>query len=277
MERFDYEVIDAQAHIGRFPGHVLLRYPAEELVGCMEREGVAFALTSSASAATVGMAYGNREMRQAVERFSERLGMLIWINPIDPEWEADASAHAERGALGIKLHPVLDTYAVDLDALGSVFAFARRHGLPIVTHAEGAPGPDSGPASAERYAPLVTAFDDVPLVLYHFNAGRPIPGILMAKRFPNVYVDTCFVPREAIEIGLDTLGPSKILFGTDAPLFFDVGREVPGTAGRPRRSFRECARDVEELCASTADRDQVMAGNARRLFRLPVREPAWRS
>lgn len=275
MERFAYEVIDAQTHIGRFPGHVHLHYPAEELVGCMEREGVAFALTSSASATTVGQAYGNREMRRAVDSFPERLGMVIWINPIDPAWEADASAHAEAGALGIKLHPVLDTYAVEPDALAPLFAFARRHALPIVTHAESRPGAET--ASAELYEPLARAFDDVTLVLYHFNAGRPIPGILMAKRFPNVYVDTCFVPREAIEIGLDTIGPSKILFGTDAPLFFDVGRVVPGTTGRPTRSFRECARDVEELCASTADRDLVMAGNARRLFRLPVREPAWRS
>ena len=124
---------------------------------------------------------------------------------------------------------------------------------------------------------LEVTFDDVTLVLYHFNAGRPIPGILMAKRFPNVYVDTCFVPREALELGLEAIGPSKILFGTDAPLFFEVGRPVPGTVGRPRRSFRGCARDVEELCASPADRDLVMAGNARRLFKLPVREPAWRS
>jgi predicted TIM-barrel fold metal-dependent hydrolase len=275
MERFDYEVIDAQTHIGRFPGHVKLHYPAEELVGCMEREGVAFTLCSSASATTVGQAYGNREMRQAVERFPERLGLLIWINPIDPEWEADATAHAERGALGIKLHPMLDTYSVDAESLGPVFVFARRHALPIVTHAESRPGSEQ--ASAERYEPLARSFDDVTLVLYHFNAGRPIPGILMAKRFPNVYVDTCFVPREAIEIGLDTIGPSKILFGTDAPLFFDVGRAVPGADGPPRRSFRDCARDVEELCASTADRDLVMAGNARRLFKLPAREPAWRS
>jgi hypothetical protein len=80
---FAFEVIDAPCHIGRFPGHVMLRYPAEELVACMAREGVAFALTSSASATTVGRAYGNREMHEAVRRYPDRLGMLIWINPID--------------------------------------------------------------------------------------------------------------------------------------------------------------------------------------------------
>lgn len=262
MERFTYPVIDAQAHIGRFPGHRFFHHPAAELVACMEREGVRFALTSSASATTVGQSYGNAEMFAAAAQYPDRLGPLIWINPIDPDWEADAERWVAQGALGIKLHPKLDTYAVDEEALAPIFSFARRHRLPIVTHAE------TGDCSAERYAPLATRFDDVPLVLYHFNAGRPIPGILMAKRFPNVSVDTCFVPREAIEIGLDVLGPTKILFGTDAPIFFDVGRPVPGTLDRPPRTFHACARDIEELAATPADRDLIMAGNAGRIFRL---------
>lgn len=264
VERFAYDVIDAQAHIGRFPGHVSLHYTAADLVACMEREGVRFALTSSASATTIGQAYGNAEMLAEVRRYPDQLGFLIWLNPIDPEWEADASQYIDRGALGIKLHPKLDTYAVDEASLAPIFTFARRHKLPIVTHAE------TGDFSAERYAPLASRFEDVPLVLYHFNAGWPLSGITMAKRFPNVYVDTCFVPREAIEIALDTIGPAKILFGTDAPLFFDVGRTVPGTDGQPPRTFHDCTRAIEELTCSAADRDLILAGNVRRIFRLVV-------
>jgi len=230
----------------------------------MDREGVLFALTSSASSATVGQGYGNAEMANAAETFPDRLGMLIWINPIDPSWQDDATPYVERGALGIKLHPKLNTYAVDHESLAPVFAFARENRLPIVTHAE------TGEFSAERYRSLATEFDDVPLVLYHFNAGRPIPGILMAKEFPNVYVDTCFVPREAIEIGLDSAGPSKILFGTDAPIFFDVGRQVAGTLGTPMRTYHDCTCDVEELCATPADRDLVVHGNAARIFGLSL-------
>jgi predicted TIM-barrel fold metal-dependent hydrolase len=257
------EIVDVQAHIGRFPGHVGLHYSADDLVGCMEREGVGYALTSSASATTVGQAYGNAEMLAAVRRYPDRLGLLIWINPIDPAWERDAVSYVEQGALGIKLHPKLDTFAVDEAALAPVFAFAHRHQLPIVTHAE------VGDAGAERYAPLLRRYDDVPLVLYHFNAGQPLAGIVMAKRFPHVYLDTCFVPRDAIDVALDTVGPSKILFGTDAPLFFDVGRSVPGVDGQPVRTFRACLDDIVAVTASAADRDAMLAGNARRLFRIP--------
>lgn len=72
MERFAYPVIDAQAHIGRFPGHCFFRHSAAELVACMEREGVRFALTSSASATTVGQAYGHAELFAAAAQHPGR-------------------------------------------------------------------------------------------------------------------------------------------------------------------------------------------------------------
>jgi predicted TIM-barrel fold metal-dependent hydrolase len=89
----------------------------------------------------------------------------------------------------------------------------------------------------------------------------------MAKRYARVSVETCFVPREAIEAALDILGPEKILFGTDAPIYFDVGRSQP-IFNDQLRTYHDCTRDVEELVTSTADRDLVLAGNARRIFRL---------
>jgi predicted TIM-barrel fold metal-dependent hydrolase len=263
LPKFSFDVIDAQAHLGCFPGHVHYRLSAEDLVRCLDAEGVRFALTSSASSTTISQSYGTREMLDAAERYPERLATLVWINPRDPDWPRDAANAADRGAVGIKLHPKLDNYRVDYDSLRDVFAFAQQRQLPICTHAE------TGDWSAELYTPLVEKFDDVQLVLYHFNAGRPIAGILMAKRYPLVYVDTCFVPREAIEVGLDVIGPRKILFGTDAPIYFDVGRPLPAFNDR-RRNFHDCTRDVEELAASPADRDLVLAGNARRIFRLKV-------
>ena len=259
---FTFDVIDVHTHIGHLPGHVHYAYSAEDLVGCLDAEGVRFAFTSSASATTIGQRYGTREILAAVERFPDRIGALIWINPYDPDWEADAEAAADRGALGIKLHPKLDTYRVDFESLKDVFAFAERRQLPICAHAE------SGDCSAERYTPLVERYPEVHLILYHVNHGSEINGILMAKRYPRVYVETCFAPREAIEAGLDLLGPEKIVFGTDAPIYFDVGRPTPVFHDQ-RRTFHDCTRPIEELASSPADRDLMLSGNARRIFRLP--------
>jgi predicted TIM-barrel fold metal-dependent hydrolase len=258
---FDFDVIDVHTHVGRLPGHVQMAFTAEDLVGRLDAERVRFALTSSGSSTTVGQRYGTREILAAAERFPDRIGPLVWINPFDPEWQVDAEEAADRGALGIKLHPKLDTYRVDFESLSDVFAFAQRRELPICTHAE------DGESSAELYAPIVERYPDVHLILYHVNYGRPIAGILLAKRYPRVYVETCFAPREAIEAGLNILGPEKIVFGTDAPIYFDVGHSTP-VFNDQRRTFHDCTRDIEELAASAADRDLMLAGNARRIFRL---------
>ncbi len=227
---FRFDVIDVHTHIGCLPGHVHYGYTAAELVGRLDAEGVRFALTSSGSSTTVGQRYGTREILVAAERFPDRIGPLVWINPYDPEWQADAEEAADRGALGIKLHPKLDTYRVDFDSLADVFAFAERRQLPICAHVE------AGDYSAELYAPLVERYPAVHLVLYHFNFGRPIAGILMARRYPRVYVETCFAPREAIEAGLGLLGPEKIVFGTDAPIYTLLG-EAAQTSHGVRRTL----------------------------------------
>jgi predicted TIM-barrel fold metal-dependent hydrolase len=260
--RFAFDVIDVHTHIGRLPGHVHYGYSAEDLVGRLDAEGVSFALTSSGSSTTIGQRYGTREILAAAERYPDRIGALVWINPYDPEWETDAEEAADRGALGIKLHPKLDTYRIDFDSLQGLFAFADRRRLPICAHAE------TGDYSAELYAPLVERYPEVHLILYHFNHGNPVEGILMASRYPRVYVETCFAPREAIELGLEFLGPEKILFGTDAPIYFDVGRSTPVFDDR-RRTFHDCTRPIEELARTPAERDLMLAGNARRIFRLP--------
>src|SRR5690242_13116671 len=128
-DRFEFDVIDAQAHIGRLPGHVQYGFTAKDLVGRLDAEGVRFALTSSASSSTVSQSYGTREILAAAEQYPDRIGTLVWINPYDPSWESDADYAADHGALGIKLHPKLDTYQVDFESLRGVFAFAERRHL----------------------------------------------------------------------------------------------------------------------------------------------------
>lgn len=59
---FEFDVIDAQAHIGRLPGYVRYSFSAVDLASCLDREGARFALASSASSTTVGQGYGTNEI-----------------------------------------------------------------------------------------------------------------------------------------------------------------------------------------------------------------------
>ena len=128
MTHLDVPLIDVHTHIGHLPGAVGDVYTAEDLCHIGEREGAAFMLVSSASATTVGQRYATDEAISMVERYGDRLGGMLWVNPHDPAWADDVERAVQHGFYGLKIHPVLDHYAVDRAALDDIFACARQRG-----------------------------------------------------------------------------------------------------------------------------------------------------
>ena len=253
-------LIDIHTHIGHLPGAVGDVYTAEDLCYICEHEGIEFMLASSASATTIGQRYATDEAITMVERYGSRLGGMLWVNPHDPAW-MDA-ARVDRAALhgfyGIKIHPVLDHYAVDRAALDDVFACAEEHNWPILTHTD----VDGTPMSAACYEPLIRAYPDVILILAHLRLG----AIPLAKRYDHVYLDTTYVNAQMVEVGIDALGPHKVLFGSDAAEGFDVGR-TPGRI-RPRRNYAGLVAGLRARGISDAVLDVVLYQNARRIFNI---------
>jgi predicted TIM-barrel fold metal-dependent hydrolase len=76
------------------------------------------------------------------------------------------------------------------------------------------------------------------------------------------------VDARTVEIGVDALGPSKILFGSDAAEGFDVGR-TPGRV-RPRRSYAGLIQGLRERGLSDAALEQILYQNARTLFGIDL-------
>ena len=159
---------------------------------------------------------------------------------------------------GIKIHPVLDHYAVNMDAFDAVFSCARQHHWPILTHTD----VDGTSMDAVQYEPMITAYPDVILILAHLRWG----AIPLAKRYSNVLVDTTYVSPVTVEIGLDALGPEKIMFGSDAAEGFNVGR-TPGRP-RPRRSYRSLLDGLEARGITESALIQMCYLNARDLFNI---------
>lgn len=259
MHALELPIIDCHTHIGCLPGIVGDRYSAADLAYIAEREGVAFMLASSASATMIAQQYGTAETVAMVERYGDRLGGMLWINPHDPTWREDVPRAAAHGFYGIKIHPVLDHYEVTREALDEVFACAHERGWPILAHI----GPDDTPTSALRYEPLLRAYPDVPLILGHL----PLEAILVAKRYEHAYGDTTHVPPLRLEIAYDVLGPNKILFGTDAPAGFDVGHGV--VRERPRRSYRDILAILRQVGIPDSALEKILSQNARPLFGIP--------
>lgn len=254
----DRPLIDCHTHIGHLPGVVGDVYSAEDLCYICAHEGVSFMLVSSASATTIGQRYATAEAVDMVKRHGDRLGGVLWVNPHDPAWMDDVDLAVEHGFLGLKIHPVLDHYAVNRAALDDVFACAREHSWPILTHTD----VDGTTMSASCYEPLIEAYPDVILVLAHLRLG----AVPVAKRHDNVYLDTTYVDPLTVEVGVDALGPTKILFGSDAAEGFEVGR-VPGRE-RPRRSYAHLIGALQARGISETALDQILCRNARDLYHI---------
>ncbi|MGC9349746.1 MAG: amidohydrolase family protein [Anaerolineae bacterium] len=258
----DYPLIDCHTHIGHLPGAVGDVTTPEDLVYICEHQGAHFMLVSSASATTVDQHRATQEVVDMVVRHGDRLGGMLWINPHDPSWADDVPIAIEHGFYGVKIHPVLDHYAVNRAALNDVFACAQAHGWPILTHTD----VDGTAMGAEAYVPLTQAYPDVVLVLAHLRWG----AIPLAKRHDNVFLDTTYMDPAVVEIGVDALGPTKILFGSDAAEGFDIGRP-PGRA-RPRRSYAGLIQGLQDRGISDAALEKILYENARTLFSISLKE-----
>jgi predicted TIM-barrel fold metal-dependent hydrolase len=256
--RVELPTIDCHTHIGHLPGAIGDVFTAQDLCYICEHEGASFMLVSSASATTIGQSYATREAIAMVERYGDRLGGMLWINPHDPAWAEDVDLAAQHGFYGCKIHPVLDHYAVDRAGLDDVFACAREHHWPILTHTD----VDGTSMSARCYESLVRAYPDVVLILAHLRLG----AIPIAKRYDNVYLDTTYVDPLMVEVGVDALGADKILFGSDAAEGFDVGR-APGRE-RPKRSYAGLIGGMQARGISDSALEKILYQNARDLFHI---------
>jgi predicted TIM-barrel fold metal-dependent hydrolase len=253
-------LIDCHTHIGRLPGVVGECFTPDDLLHICENEGCRFMLASSASATTVGQHFGTLETIAMVRHHGERLGGMLWVNPHDPHWMDDVSLAVEHGFYGIKIHPVLDHYAVTPEALTQVFDCARQHAWPILTHTD----VDGTPMGAAAYEPLIRLYPDVPLVLAHLRLG----AIPLARRYENVFLDTTYMDPITVEVGVAALGPEKILFGSDAAEGFEVGR--PPARPRPPRSYAGLVDSYRQRGLSETALEKILYANAKALFHLPA-------
>lgn len=254
----DLPIIDIHTHIGQLPGVVGDIFKAEDLVYICEHENIHFMLTSSASATTINQHTATLEVVDMVKKYGSHLGGMLWVNPHDPTWMDDVHLAEEYQFYGIKIHPVLDHYAVTEDALDSVFTCAQEHKWPILTHTD----VDGTPMGAEHYEPLIKKYRNVTLILAHLRWG----AIPLAKRYDNVFLDTTYMNAVTVEIGLDALSADKILFGSDAAEGFDVGRK-PGRE-RPCRSYQGLIESYLERGISYKALEKICHENAKKLFNI---------
>ena len=249
-------VIDFHGHCGIQHN---TNYRVDEVLRFLAGAPVERILVSSLSA-TVSREYQERDLRALAA--DPRVIPLYWVNPYVAEWREHVTALRRDVAIpGLKLHPTANIYEITTAFLRPVFEFCRAAGLFLAVHT------DTSRSSPERLTELVLDFPDVDVVLVHMD--HPINSIFLAKRCPNVYLETSWVERKwanlaPVKLALDSVAPHRILFGTDFPYEFPLPEHLAGV-GRARHY--DAIIDLYQQVLPAADATRILHTNARDLLR----------
>jgi uncharacterized protein len=244
-------VVDVHAHLGPYSLFYIPDPDAASMVSVMDRTGTEVTVVAANRAIQQDAHLGNTQALAAVDDHPGRIAAYAVINPWqDPERELERLAGDER-FVGIKVHPSLHKYPVTGARYAAVWAFAEETGCPVLSHSEHQSAYDA-PSLFEAVA---AKYPRAPIILGH--AGITPAGvdeaIEAAARYESLWLEVCGsqMTGPLIQEMIDRVGSRRVLFGSDFPFIdqrMSLGRVVcaPLTAGQ---------------------RQDVLSGNARRLFR----------
>jgi predicted TIM-barrel fold metal-dependent hydrolase len=198
-----------------------------------------------------------------VPAFSGFVAMDPWA--LSPERNVEHLREmAERGARGVKLHPVVQKFEPNDPRMHPVYRACIEMGLTVLSHTGPAQGGEPF-GEVPAFAPMLTEFPGLSVVLAHLGGGKWQDTLAVAQAFPNVAFDLCEIiewagaPKAPTPAELATLiraiGPERVVLGSDYPWY-----EPAHTA--------DLVLSLPVL--SQAEKNAILGENAARILRLPV-------
>jgi uncharacterized protein len=170
----------------------------------------------------------------------------------------------ERGARGIKIHPVAQEFMPDDPRMEPIYRTCVDLGLGVLSHSGAARGGKRFGEPA-AFAPVLEGFPDLTLILAHLGGAAWRQTVDLARAFPQVSFDLCEIVEWAgapnapgrDELGrmIRDVGPDRVMLGTDFP-WYDLDRTV------------ELVMDLPAL--GLEEREAILGANAARILHLPV-------
>ena len=179
-------------------------------------------------------------------------------HPVDEE----VARQLDLGAVALKIHPVHGGFAVNDRALYPAYALCQERGVPVVLHC----GTSTFPGALNQYGDPIL-LDDVlrdfrrlDVVLAHGGRGWWYDAAaFLALSNPRVWIELSGLPPSRLQAYYARHNWARLtrrmIFGTDWP-------GIPGIARN--------ARAVAALCPDDETAGLVLAGNAARVYGLPL-------
>jgi predicted TIM-barrel fold metal-dependent hydrolase len=171
---------------------------------------------------------------------------------------------ADRGARGIKLHPVVQQFEPGDPRMRPVYEACRDLGLTVLSHTGSTKGGDRF-AEPAGFADVLRDFPGLTVLLAHLGGGQWHQTIELAQAFPSLVFDLCEIVEwtgapnaptaEQLAGMIGEVGPERVMLGTDFP-WYDLDHTV------------ELVMDLPVL--ATEQKEAILGANAVRILGLPV-------
>jgi predicted TIM-barrel fold metal-dependent hydrolase len=171
---------------------------------------------------------------------------------------------ADRGARGIKLHPVVQQFEPGDPRMRPVFETCRDLGLTVLSHTGSAKGGERF-AEPSGFARVLRDFPGLTVLLAHLGGGQWRQTVELAGAFPSLVFDLCDIvewtgapnaPTTAeLASMIQDIGHERVMLGTDFP-WYDLDHTV------------DLVMDLPVLAAE--QKEAILGANAVRILGLPV-------
>ena len=236
---------------------------AEDLIDSMDRDGVDVSVIVNYSWATHALCTETNDyILESISRYSKRLVGFCAVNSlVDDTSLMEIERCSKAGIKGVgELRP--DTQSLDFTGKNIIKPFAdlvRKLKLIISTHASEPVGhiyPGKGTATPGLLANFIANLPGIPVVCAHWGGGLPFYELMpeVRKAMEDVYFDTAISPflyrPEIYQHMSQIIGADRIIFGSDFPVI----------------AQQRLLDEINAAGLSEKARDEVLAGNARRLL-----------
>lgn len=234
------------------------RHGLERLVFNMDKLGIERSVIYSLEPLTK-----TQEILEQVRPFADRFSVFASVHAQEADKVGYLKPLLEDGkASGLKIHPMIGGYNASnlYEKAADIFSLAQDYDVPLAMHTGDIPiqritTSQVSCCGIPAIEALVRDFPKCKLVLNHLGWESWRAVIKLAEEHPNVYVETSWQHAGIMRRAVKALGPERVIFGSDYPLF------------QQWQALREVRRALKPR-----DFQLVAHDNAAKLLKLPSSE-----
>jgi len=167
------------------------------------------------------------EILEVIRPFRSRLSLFASVARDEVDGAGYFAKYVATGEIsGLKIHPLVGGYTCGelYDRTKGSVQIAVDYKLPIMIHAGHIPkstiaGLTRGCEELESIEPLIAAFPEGKFILAHIGWELWREVLAMAKKYPNISVETSWQPARIIRRAVDEIGQERVIFGSDFPIY----------------------------------------------------------